>query len=136
MRCEDPGIPQRYGPSVPKHRLRVESLRPNLEQFLQKCSSELEIPGDGDVGGELHVVLDTEGDCHKAPLVILHLDSHGVIEEPGRYSEVIRNLHIAQDCPRSQTNLTLNVSKKYLAKCSQHLEVITRMLRAVISKKN
>ena len=110
MSCEDPGIPQRYRPSVPKHSLRIESLRSNLKQFLQQFSSELEASGDGDFGGELHVVLDTKGDRHKAPLVIIHLDSHGVIEEPGGDSEVIRNLDIAQDCPRSQANLTLNIS--------------------------
>ena len=104
MSCEDPGIPQRYRPFVPKHRLRIESLRSYLEQFLHHFSSELKVPGVGDVGGELHVVTDAEGDRDELPLV-LHLDGHGVIEEPAGDSEVIRNLNIAQDCSRSQTNL-------------------------------
>ena len=108
MSCEDPGIPQRYGPSVPEYRLSVECFRTHLEQFLHHFSSKLKVPGIGDVGGKFHVVADAEGDRDEPPLV-LHLDGHSVIEEPGGDSEVIRNLDIAQDCPRSQANLTLNI---------------------------
>ena len=104
MSCEDPGIPQRYGASVPEYRVSVERFRTQLEQFLHHFSSELKVPGVGDVGGELHVVADAEGDRDELPLVV-HLDGHGVIEEPGGDGEVIRNLDIAQDCSRSQTNL-------------------------------
>ena len=108
MSCEDPGIPQRYRPFVPKHRLRIERFRSNLEQCLHQFSSKLKVPGASDVDGELHVVLDTEGHRHEPPLVLLHLDSHSVIEESSRDTEVIRNINITQDCPRSNANLTLH----------------------------
>ena len=67
-------------------------------------SAKLKVFCSGDVGGELHVIADTKGDCDELSKV--HgLEGHGMIEEPGRDDEVIQDLNIAQDGPRAQTNL-------------------------------